>query len=128
MSYKNNPTNAGGKWSQEEDLDLSNEITENLDIATIAMNHKRTVRSITYRLALFAARSIEETGVSIEDVASCYKIKSSDIKKFTDEAQKKSLSKSSQLSINAKLDAILFSITRLQLEMDEIKTLMAKDS
>ena len=46
MSYKDNETNVGKKWSNEEITDLKKELTDNISISEIALSHKRTERAI----------------------------------------------------------------------------------
>lgn len=46
MSYKDNETNVGKKWSNEEITDLKKELTDNTPISEIALSHKRTERAI----------------------------------------------------------------------------------
>jgi ATP-dependent DNA helicase PIF1 len=53
MSYKNNETNKGKKWSQEEINDLTDELTDKMTISEIALSHKRTDNAIKlYGLSL----------------------------------------------------------------------------
>tara|TARA_B100001123_G_scaffold448442_1_gene609650 strand:- start:1562 stop:3115 length:1554 start_codon:yes stop_codon:yes gene_type:complete len=46
MSYKNNETNVGKKWSDEEISDLKKELTDTIAISEIALSHKRSERAI----------------------------------------------------------------------------------
>ena len=46
MSYKDNETNVGKKWSDEEISDLKKELTDNTPISEIALTHKRSEKAI----------------------------------------------------------------------------------
>ena len=46
MSYKDNETNIGKKWSDEEITDLKKELTVSIPISEIALSHKRSERAI----------------------------------------------------------------------------------
>ena len=46
MSYKDNETNIGKKWSDEEITDLKKELTVSIHISEIALSHKRSERAI----------------------------------------------------------------------------------
>ena len=46
MSYKNNETNIGKKWSDEEITDLKKELTDSIPFSEIALSHKRSERAI----------------------------------------------------------------------------------
>jgi len=46
MSYKDNETNIGKKWSDEEITDLKKELTFSIPISEIALSHKRSERAI----------------------------------------------------------------------------------
>ena len=46
MSYKDNETNVGKKWSDEEITDLKKELTDSISISEIALSHKRSERAI----------------------------------------------------------------------------------
>jgi hypothetical protein len=46
MSYKNNESNKGKKWSNEEISDLTNEFINKISISEIAASHKRSEKAI----------------------------------------------------------------------------------
>ena len=66
-------SNAGTKWTVEEELQLLEEIDNDMSIANISIKHQRTNGAITARLNLIALR-LYENGKSIEYIMNLTKL------------------------------------------------------
>jgi hypothetical protein len=64
------PENHGNTWTDNETVQLYNEIENGIDIETIANDHKRTVNSIKYKLVRYAIEMSEKNKLlTIEDLS-----------------------------------------------------------
>ena len=71
-------SNIGEKWSEDEKNKLLEELEANMDIETIAKNHKRKVGGITSRIR-HIANELYMRGCSIEDIILKTKISENDM-------------------------------------------------
>jgi predicted nucleic acid-binding Zn-ribbon protein len=67
ISKKQLPENVGTKWTQTEENLLLEELNQNIDVATIAKNHNRTVGGINARRKVIAYKLFTKS-VSMDDI------------------------------------------------------------
>lgn len=82
MSYKNNESNKGKKWSNEEIYDLTSEFMNKTPISEIADLHKRSERAIELQGLLLASKMLKEK--SIEEVEQIYGFTAEDFEKYNE--------------------------------------------
>lgn len=61
--------NAGLKWTEEEDKQLMEEVSDGYNIDVIANNHKRTTVGIKTRIMRNAINMLKENNMTIEEVS-----------------------------------------------------------
>ena len=95
MSYKNNDSNKGKKWSNEEISDLTNEFMKKTPIAEIALSHKRSERAIELQGLLLASKMLKDK--SLDKVQQIYGFTGEDFEKFNEFKEKQQENKLKQL-------------------------------
>jgi len=77
---ENLPLNHRTRWTDNEFMTLMIEIKKNLDLNTIANNHKRTIGAIKYKLIRYAiSLSEEDQNLKIEDLCNITKLSKEDL-------------------------------------------------
>ena len=84
MQYENEnemlPANHRARWTEEELRTLLREIKKNLDLNTIANNHKRTAGAIKYKLIRYAIdKSEKDQSLSLNDLIKMTKLSKDDL-------------------------------------------------
>jgi hypothetical protein len=84
MQYENDnemlPVNHRARWTEEELRTLLREIKKNLDLNTIANNHKRTTGAIKYKLIRYAIdKSEKDQSLSLNDLIKMTKLSKDDL-------------------------------------------------
>ena len=69
LKEKPETANVGMRWSEDEIKTLLNEIENNTNMTAIAINHKRTLGSITSKLLNIAEQLINNDGLDINNVS-----------------------------------------------------------
>jgi hypothetical protein len=86
-SGKDYPKNLGKLWSQDEENLLLQQISENIDIETIAIKHERTIGGISSRINDIAYK-MHTNNISIDEIFEKTKI---DEKKLEEIIEKKTI-------------------------------------
>lgn len=127
MSYKNNDSNKGKKWSNEEISDLTNEFMKKTPIAEIALSHKRSERAIELQGLLLASKMLKEK--SFDEVQQIYGFTAEDFEKFNEFKDKQQENKLKQKEEN-KLKKQTVNKEKIKKEMfvdDEITEIKLND-
>jgi len=82
MSYKNNESNKGKKWSNDEISDLTTEFMNKTPISEIALSHKRSERAIELQGLLLASKMLKDK--SLDEVQQIYGFTAEDFEKFNE--------------------------------------------
>ena len=77
------PSNLGMKWFENEETTLLEELKQNIDIETIAQNHKRTIGGINSRRREIAYKMYLKN-ISIEEIIKITKLDEEIIKQTID--------------------------------------------
>jgi ATP-dependent DNA helicase PIF1 len=88
MSYKENESNHGKKWSIDEINDLKNELILKIPLYKIAENHKRTINSVKLQGLNLCEKFLNENNENNKDIQEIYGFSIIEIKYFI---QKKEL-------------------------------------
>jgi DNA replication protein DnaC len=90
QKLKENPDteNIGKRWSDNETCELLKQIQDNIDIANIAVLHKRTVGSITSKLLQIAYKYVIINNQDLNEVSKLVNISISDINAFISKSEK----------------------------------------
>jgi len=80
MSYKNNESNKGKRWSKDEITDLTTEFTNKITISDIALLHKRSERAIELQGLLLASKLLKDN--PINEVNQIYGFNAEDFEKY----------------------------------------------
>ena len=84
---------AGKRWSIEEDENLKKEITNNLNINEIAINHQRTVTSIKCRKLELAYKEYEKGQTDSPIICLKFKINHEDLYNWISKKRNKQINK-----------------------------------
>ena len=110
-SMRENPetSNAGMKWTKEEDDELMKCVYEQMSYDDISKHHKRSVGAIKCRVMKNALDFMEEKELSLEQVAENLHISLGDLQNYKDledaklsKKKSKETSKQSQIANNSK--------------------------
>ena len=82
MSYKNNESNKGKKWSNEEISDLTTEFINKISISEIASLHKRSKKAIELQALSLASKMLKEK--SFDEVHQIYGFTNEDFEKYNE--------------------------------------------
>ena len=82
MSYKNNESNKGKKWSNEEISDLTTEFMNKISISEIASSHKRSKKAIELQALSLASKMLKEK--SFDEVHQIYGFSAEDFEKYNE--------------------------------------------
>lgn len=88
--YKETPSNAGQKWSNEEEILLLDELNKNMDIEIIAKKHNRSIGGINARRREIAYK-LSSSNISIEDIIIKTKLDKEEILETIKRRQNKSI-------------------------------------
>ena len=84
---------AGKRWSIEEDENLKKEITNNLNVDEIAINHQRTVTSIKFRKLELAYKEYEKGQTDSPIICLKFKINHEDLYNWISKKKDKQINK-----------------------------------
>ncbi len=68
MAYQKYPASHGFRWSDNEELILLDELSNNISINDIAINHNRTMGGIKARIKEISLK-MYNNGISIEEIS-----------------------------------------------------------
>lgn len=91
MSYKDNETNKGKRWSTEEIDDLIKELNEKISISDISTSHKRTEKAIELQGLNLAHKLLTTELKDKEDVTEIYGFSIQQINEYYEFKQKQEL-------------------------------------
>ena len=91
MSYKDNETNKGKRWSTEEINDLIKELNEKISISDISTSHKRTEKAIELQGLNLAHKLLTTELKDKEDVTEIYGFSIQQINEYYEFKQKQDL-------------------------------------
>lgn len=71
IALRENPdtAHAGMKWTEEEDVELMNHATSNMDVEYIAKVHKRTITAVKSRIMSNALSLMETNGMTLDEIS-----------------------------------------------------------
>lgn len=91
-------SNVGEKWTENEKNKLLKELEENLDIETIAKNHKRQIGGIISRIK-YIANEMYMNGCSTDEIISKTKISSDEMLKITKKNEDKKNNEKKKINV-----------------------------
>ena len=110
---KEYPSNHFKKWSDEEEIELLEELNKNIDIEIIAQNHNRTKGGISSRCQHIAYKMYLKN-ISIEEIIEKTKLDKKVLKKIIENKKERKKKKKKPLSIKDE-------INQLKNEINELK-------
>jgi hypothetical protein len=117
-------TNIGKKWTDEEELQLLDELSNNLDIEHIAKKHKRTIGGINSRRNEIAYKMYVKK-ISLEEIIQKTKLDIDSITQIIDKRKEpKQLNNSNPEKSENDIKAIKNDIKEIKIQMDEIIRMM----
>lgn len=117
---KEYPSNVGLKWFDDEETLLLEELNKNIDIATIAQNHNRTIGGINSRLKEIAYRMFLKN-ISIEEIIEKTKLDEECIQQTID---KRKNSNSKKIIETKKPFSVENEIAEMKNEIKELKNII----
>ena len=114
---KEYPSNHLKKWSDEEEIELLEELNKNIDIEIIAQNHNRTKGGISSRCQHIAYKMYLKN-ISIEEIIEKTKLDKKSIKEIIE--KKKEIEKKPLLTIKDEIDELKNEIKELKNTIKEL--------
>ncbi len=126
MSYKENPTNAGRRWSAEEQSDFEKEIASGMSMNDIVFLHKRSHKSIFCRTLMLAAKDVVDDEISIEQASQQYDLNPTDLARYIEEKKSKSTF-TGLASLNEKIDMLIRKMNMLEEDVHVLRSKILED-
>ena len=117
---------AGKRWSIEEDENLKKEITNNLNINEIAINHQRTVTSIKCRKLELAYKEYEKGQTDSPIICLKFKINHEDLHNWISKKRNKQINKVTKEKIINKTSKKRGRKPKQNLNIDDINKISKK--
>ena len=128
---KNQPetSNAGSRWSDEENEQLLEELKNNKSYEDIAKDHKRTITAIKAHIicyVIFPIYNINEIESNIDEISEKYNIEPEIISRYikkTNKEDKKDVKDNKEITVNKRLENIEKILIKLNEQIDKITSL-----